>query len=300
MSGILFDIQRNGLHDGPGIRTVVFFKGCPLHCQWCHNPELQSRRPQMRFRPEVCALCGECAAVCPQAAHQLSQDGHIYDRSLCAACGRCAEECLFEALQWSGRSYTVEEVMATVRRDLAYYASSGGGLTLTGGEPLAQPDFCLELLKQAKSEGIHTCVETSGCASAAVVERILPYVDLFLFDYKATGSEASRELTGAPEELVLANLALILERGAPLWLRCPLVAGVNDAPEHLGRIAQLAARYPQMERVDLLPYHNIGSGKYAEYGMHDPLPKIATTSESVRQHWLEELHRLGCAKAAIG
>ena len=239
MTGILFDIQRFGLHDGPGIRTVVFFKGCPLRCQWCHNPESQSRQAQIRFRAELCTLCAACAEVCPHQAHLISEGGHIYDRSLCDACGRCTAECLYEALQLSGRAYTVDEVMADVRRDLSYYAASGGGLTLTGGEPLAQADFCVELLARAKSEGIHTCVETSGCAPRGVIERILPYVDLFLYDFKASGDGEPRRLTGTPEELTLANLALIIERGVPLWLRCPLVQGVNDTPDHLRRIAQL-------------------------------------------------------------
>ena len=190
--------------------------------------------------------------------------------------------------------------MAVVRRDQSYYASSGGGLTLTGGEPLAQPDLCVALLEQAKSEGIHTCVETCGCASRGVIERILPYVDLFLFDIKASGNAESRLLTGAPEELPLTNLAFIIDQGIPTWLRCPLVPGINDSREHLARIANLAAQYPQVEGVDLLPYHNIGNGKYAEFGMQNPLPNLASTTESEKQRWLEELHRLGCTKAAFG
>jgi pyruvate formate lyase activating enzyme len=303
MSGLLFDIQRFGLHDGPGIRTVVFFKGCPLRCQWCHNPESQSRYAQIRFRPDACSLCGACVEVCPQDAHLIIGDMHVYDRLRCELneCGgRCTQACLFEALQLSGRAYTMDEVMAVLRRDLSYYASSGGGLTLTGGEPLAQPDFCVELLAQAKSEGIHTCVETSGCAPRGAIQRTLPYVDLFLFDFKASGSLQSRLLTGAPDELPLTNLDWIIQQGVPLWLRCPLVAGINDTPEHLMRIAQLAEQYPQIERIDLLPYHNIGSGKYAEYDMHNPLPDLPATSEETKQGWLDELQRLGCVKAAFG
>ena len=264
------------------------------------TPSSQSRQAQIRFRAELCTLCEACAEVCPHQAHLINEGGHFYDRSLCDACGRCTFECLYEALQLSGRAYTVDEVMAEVRRDLSYYAASGGGLTLTGGEPLAQADFCVELLARAKSEGIHTCVETSGCAPRGVIERILPYVDLFLYDFKASGNGEPRRLTGGPEELTLANLALIIERGVPLWLRCPLVQGVNDTPDHLRRIAQLSAIYPQVERVDVLAYHNVGNGKYAEYGLTNPLPDLPTTPEDVKQGWIEVLHRLGCAKAAFG
>ncbi len=300
MNGILFDIQRFGLHDGPGIRTVVFFKGCPLRCQWCHNPESQARQPQIRFRADVCMLCGACARVCERGAHQISESSHIYDRQRCDACGRCTRECLYESLQLSGQPYSVAEVMAIVRRDLHFYATSEGGLTLTGGEPLAQSGFSRALLAQAKSEGIHTCVETSGCAPRAVIERILPYVDLFLYDFKASGSDHARRLTGAPEKLLLSNLAFILERGIPLWLRCPLVPGVNDTPGHLKKIADLTVQYPQIERIELLAYHNIGNGKYTEYGLRNPLPDLPTTPENIKQGWMDALNTSGCTKAVFG
>jgi glycyl-radical enzyme activating protein len=298
-SGILFDIQRFGLHDGPGIRTVVFFKGCPLRCKWCHNPESQLRQPQIRFRAGACVLCGSCAPICEQGAHHISESGHQYDHERCTVCGRCAGECLFEALQITGKRWSVEEVMAEVRRDQNYYATSGGGMTLTGGEPLAQPEFCLELLVAARAEGIHTCVETSGYAPKRVIERILPLADLFLYDYKATGDEQHQALTGVPSQRILENLGFLVNQGARVWLRCPLVSGVNDTSEHLRGIAALSRQFPQIEQIELMPYHNIGSGKYAEWRLTNPLPDLPTTPETVKLAWLAELHALGCCKAMV-
>ena len=202
-SGNLFDLQRFSLHDGPGIRTAVFMKGCPLRCVWCHNPESQSRKPQISFRAEVCALCAACVAACKQNAHVVNATaaatpvgGHEFHREACKVCGKCVEACVYEALQLSGKETTVEIVMAEVLRDRPYYASSGGGLTLTGGEPLAQLDFTVELLTAARSAGIHTCLETSGYASRRAFEKVLPLVDLFLYDYKVTDPRRHREWTG--------------------------------------------------------------------------------------------------------
>ncbi len=199
ITGLIFDIQRTSLHDGPGIRTTVFLKGCPLHCLWCHNPESQSRQVEISFRAEACALCGECVHACEEFAHRIVDGVHVYDRSRCKACGKCAEVCVYEAIQVTGRPQTVEEVLAVVRRDLPYYVTSGGGLTISGGEPILQPDFTLNLLKAAKSEGIHTCLDTSGVGSPRLFEQILPWVDLFLFDYKATDASLPRPPDGRLE-----------------------------------------------------------------------------------------------------
>jgi len=302
--GTIFDLQRTSLHDGPGIRTAAFLKGCPLRCLWCHNPESQSRGREISFRAEACAECGECVTACEHGAHSLIQNQagdtvHIYNRSLCQQSGHCAEVCLYGALKMAGKEMDVEAVMIEVRKDLSFYQKSGGGLTITGGEPMLQPHFTLELLKAAKAENIHTCIETCGWASQRAYESVLPYVDLFLFDYKATDPELHRRLTGVDNKLILANLDFLYQHGANIQLRCPLIAGVNDTPDHLASIAALDRHYPRLTGIDLLPYHNIGNSKYEQYGLTNPLPGLETNGESLKQAWLSTMRSLGCEKVCL-
>ena len=302
--GMIFDIQRTSLYDGPGIRTAVFLKGCPLRCQWCHNPESQSRGREISFRVEACAGCGECVNTCEHGAHALTQNEtgvtvHIYNRSLCQQCGHCVETCLYNALKVAGKETSVEAVMTEVRKDLSFYQKSGGGLTITGGEPMLQPEFTLELLKAAKAEDIHTCIETCGWASQRAYESVLPYVDLFLFDYKATDPETHRRLTGADNKLILANLDFLYKHGAHIQLRCPLIGGVNDSEDHLAGIAELDRRYPLLRGIDLLSYHNVGNSKYEQYGLANPLPGLETNGESLKQAWVSTMRSLGCEKARL-
>ena len=282
---MLFDIQRTSLHDGPGIRTAVFLKGCPLRCIWCHNPESQSRKREISFRPEACATCGECEGLVGLAKLRSLQDLESLP------------ECLYGARKTTGREMSVEAVMDEVCKDRRFYEKSGGGLTISGGEPMLQPEFTLKLLQAAKAEGIHTCLETCGWASERAYRQALPFVDLFLFDYKATDPETHRRLTGVDNALILANLDLLYQNGASILLRCPLIPGVNDDPEHLAGIAALDKKYPGLQGIDLLPYHNTGNSKYEQYGLVNPLPVLETASEVIKRQWVSTLHSFGCGKA---
>jgi glycyl-radical enzyme activating protein len=298
--GMIFDIQRGSMHDGPGIRTVVFLKGCPLQCVWCHNPESKARTKEISFRPESCVACGECVKTCQHAAHRIVEGVHFFDRSLCEQCWDCVETCVYEALKLAGQERTVEEVMAVVLRDRPFYEQSAGGLTISGGEPMLQAEFTLELLKAAKAEGLNTCLDTCGWTSQRTYEIILPFVDLFLFDYKATDPETHKRLTGVSNKLILSNLDFLVQQGARIRLRCPLIPGINDSQDHLEGIAQLSFRYPELDGIDLMAYHNVGNAKYERYGLENPLPGLTTAEEMTRQGWLESLHKLGCEFAGLG
>ncbi len=265
-TAIVFDIERFAVNDGPGIRTVVFLKGCPLHCLWCHNPESQVQPPEILFSSQKCTACGRCAAACPAGAHVISKGIHLFDRSRCIHCGRCVRACLSGALELAGRSMTVDEVLAEVLRDKPFYDNSGGGLTLSGGEPLMNAPFALALLRGAKEAGLHTAVETSGAVARETLMEVAPYIDLWLWDVKHLDPACHRVLTGGELAPILANLEALNARGAEIVLRRPSIPGVNDSPDGLAALGALAERIESVSAIDIEPYHPLGVDKARRLG----------------------------------
>ena len=268
VEGIVTNIQRFSIHDGPGIRTTVFFKGCNLHCFWCHNPETLRRDPQLQLFPDRCIGCGECFERCPEGAHVMTEEGRAFLRELCKACGTCVETCYAQALLLVGECKTVDEVVEEVLRDLPFYETSGGGVTLSGGEPLLQLDFAYAILERCREAGLHTAVETAANWPWERLETLLPVTDLVMMDVKLMDSARHKECTGVPNARILENAKRLGTEaptsGKPLALivRTPIVPGVNDNPEDVLAIAQFAAQLPNLLYYELLPFHPMASGKY--------------------------------------
>lgn len=277
LTGLIFDIQRFSVHDGPGIRTTVFLKGCPLRCLWCQNPESMSRQPEITFIATNCINCGKCLEVCPEEAIRVStEQGRVIDRTGCTLCGECIEFCYAGALNIIGRYLTVAEVLAEVERDRDFYIKSGGGVTFSGGEPTAQPAFLEELCRQAQAQGLHTTIDTCGYVQWDTLRSILRYVDLVLYDLKHMDSTEHRRLTGVPNELILENLQRISSLGLPVYVRIPLVPGCNDSPENIEATAAFVAGLPNIQKFDILPYHRLGEPKWRQldysYELHGVEP----------------------------
>lgn len=262
--GVIYNIQRFSLHDGPGIRTTVFMKGCPLRCVWCHNPESQRMQPQLSLFSQRCIGCGQCAAAC--ALHHLGQ-AHEIDYAACRACGRCAEVCAAGALEILGREATAEEIVEEAARDLPFYQTSGGGITLSGGEPAMQCDFAAEILRKAKAKGLHTAMETCGYAPWGSFEMLLPHLDMVLYDVKQMDSVLHKEYTGVGNERILDNLCRLCESGMEVVVRTPVIPGYNDQRENFAAIAVFLGCMPRPPRVELLPYNELAGSKYPRLGM---------------------------------
>jgi pyruvate formate lyase activating enzyme len=262
-TGVIFDIKRYAIHDGPGIRTTVFFKGCPLVCKWCHNPESWSAKPEPGLRLTRCIRCGRCKEVCPNNAVTFADDRLVIDTAKCTVCGDCVKTCPSGAREIIGKEVTVEQVVEEIRKDIVFYEQSGGGATFSGGEPLMQPDFLYELTRCCKSSQIHTAVDTTCHADAEVIKRISENTDLFLCDIKHMDSVTHQRFTGVPNELILANLKWLASAGKKIIIRLAVIPGFNDEPSNIEKTAEFAASLKNIARIDLLPY-NIGGREKAD------------------------------------
>lgn len=280
MKGRIFEIKRFAVHDGDGIRTTVFFKGCPLKCVWCHNPEGIGFKPQIAYYQDKCIGCGECVDVCGAGAHIISDGIHKFERDKCIGCGKCEDVCMGNALKFYGKELTVEELTEMVLEDKEFYSNSGGGVTISGGECLMQADFCAEFLKKLKENQIHTAVDTCGFLPKDALDKIMPYTDMFLYDLKAIDEDIHIKCTGVSNKSILENLKYIDDCGKNIEIRIPYVPGYND--NQIDGIAQFLNGLKNISKVRVLPYHNYAGSKYKSLDMENTLPEVLPSAEKIR------------------
>jgi pyruvate formate lyase activating enzyme len=282
-TGILFDVRKFSIHDGPGIRTAIFLKGCPLRCAWCHNPESQSPRPELILHPNRCIACQMCVQVCPNGAALQEGDRFFTQRSQCQVCGECTRVCYADGRQIVGKTWTVAEVMAVVERDRVFYDQSEGGITFSGGEPMMQIAFLEAMLSAAKADGLHTAVDTCGYAAWQSFEQVRQWVDLFLFDLKLMDDARHQQYTGVSNVRILENLRQLCALGHAVIVRLPVIPGINDDPENLAATGQFLAGLTGLRRVDLLAYHSSAEAKYDRLGKPYALAGLASPSDEHMQ-----------------
>ena len=292
----IFNKQKYNMYDGPGVRTLVFFKGCPLRCKWCSNPEGLERKYQIMFKPTTCVSCGSCVPVCPQKIHSISSSGeHIIDRSIdCIGCGQCVEACIPDALKVAGEQVPISELLEYVEQDRAFYDQSGGGVTLGGGEVTSQPEAAINLLQACKQEGLHTAIETCGYTKKETILRFAEYVDLFLFDLKHIDPDRHFELTGVRNEMILENLEELIMKINHVKVRMPMLKGINDSEAEIRGVIEFLKpfrEFKNFEGIDLLPYHKLGVNKYVQLGMDYPIegdPSLDDADLDRIEGWIRE------------
>ena len=275
----VFEIKHFAVHDGPGIRTTVFLKGCPLKCVWCHNPEGIFGKTELGYLEHKCVNCGRCVIACPNMAHSIDENGsHVFDRDKCDACGKCVSMCVKSCLTLYGKKMSVESLVEEVLIDKDFYDSSNGGVTLSGGECLMQSDFCLEFLKRLKQLGIHTAVDTCGFVSKETLNKVIPYTDIFLYDVKAIDEDVHIQCTGQSNKQILENLKYLSDLGKKIEIRIPFVPGYNSS--EIKKIGEFISKI-NITGVRVLPYHNYSETKYKSLGMQSKLPKVLPTDEEI-------------------
>lgn len=289
MEGTIFDIQRFCLQDGPGIRSTVFFKGCNMHCKWCHNPESIKMTPQLMFQDTKCTLCKECRLVCPNHVHSFHHATHIIDWDRCISCGKCVEVCDFKALSICGRRVSVKEVMDELDKDRIYYEQSQGGITFSGGEASLQFDFLMELLFQCKKRSYHTAIETNGMIPPNRLKKLIEVTDLFLVDYKMEELDLF-DWTKGDFTTIERTLSILNDASAHIIMRCPIIPGVNDTKEHFLKINERKRKYPSIIETELMAYHDIGKAKWKQCGMKYELSEVKTVSNQTKNEWLNQLN----------
>ena len=284
MEGQVFNIMKYAVHDGPGIRTTIFLKGCPLNCWWCHNPESQKLNPQLTIFPNRCIGCMECASVCKENAITAVPGGVITDLNKCNDCGDCTLVCFAEAREMAGKTMSVDEVVKEVLKDKVFYDESGGGVTFSGGEPLMQSSYLLELLRKMKKLNIHTTIDTCGFAPTEILKEVAEFTDLFLFDLKHMDTIKHKKYTGVSNELILKNLNMLHKMGKEIIIRIPIIPGFNDRKEELDDFKNYIMELKNIKEVNLLPYHGIGQEKYNRIGKHYKMKDVNEPSDEDMQY----------------